>query len=128
MPFVRIGVSDSLTQAQRRAIADAVHQGLVEAIQIPPDDRFQLIDAYDSGSMIADPHYLGISRTSRIVFVQIFLRRGRTVPMKQNLYQRITELMQANAQIRSEDVFITLVENELEDWSFGNGIAQYVPR
>jgi hypothetical protein len=73
MPFVRIGVSDSLTQAQRRTIADGVHQGSVDAIQIPPDDRFLLIDAYDSGSLLADPHYLGISRTGRMVFVQIFL-------------------------------------------------------
>jgi 4-oxalocrotonate tautomerase len=126
MPFVRIGVSDSLTQAQRRAIADGVHQALVEAIEIPHDDRFQLIDAYQSGSMFADPQYLGIARSQGVVFVQIFLRRGRSKGSKQKLYERISEVLHANAQMRREDVFITLVENELEDWSFGNGVAQYV--
>jgi 4-oxalocrotonate tautomerase len=128
MPFVRIGISDSIPHPQRRAVADSVHQALVDAIEIPSDDRFQLIDTYDSGSMIADPNYLGISRSSSMVFVQIFLKSGRTVHMKQRLYRRIAELLHANAQIRREDVFITLVENELEDWSFGNGTAQYVQR
>jgi len=28
--------------------------------------------------------------------------------------------------LRSEDVFVNLVEVQKENWSFGNGIAQYV--
>lgn len=126
MPLVRIGVSDSIPQAQRRAIADGVHEALVDAIGIPHDDRFQLLDTYNSASMIADRSYLGIKRTDRVVFVQIFLRRGRTVQMKQKLYERIADLLHTKADVRREDVLITLVENESADWSFGNGVAQYV--
>jgi phenylpyruvate tautomerase PptA (4-oxalocrotonate tautomerase family) len=128
MPFVRIGVSESLTRAQRRTIADCIHQSLVEVVEIPPDDRFQLLDVYDADSMYADPQYLGVSRSKHVVFVQVFLRRGRSVQLKQRLYKRIAESLHVSAQIRREDVFITLVENELEDWSFGNGVAQYVER
>jgi hypothetical protein len=32
----------------------------------------------------------------------------------------------AQLGIRKEDVFINLVETAKENWSFGNGIAQYV--
>jgi len=28
--------------------------------------------------------------------------------------------------VRPEDVFISLIEAKKENWSFGNGIAQYV--
>jgi 4-oxalocrotonate tautomerase len=128
MPFVRIGVSESSSAEQRHAIADGVHQAMVEAIGIPRDDRFQLINAYDSNSMIADSQYLGIQRSGAVVFVQIFLRAGRAVELKQKLHARIAELLHENAQVRREDVFITLTENQLEDWSFGNGVAQYVQR
>jgi 4-oxalocrotonate tautomerase len=128
VPFVRIGVSESSSAEQRRAIADGVHQAMVEAIGIPRDDRFQLIDAYDSNSMIADSQYLGIQRSNRGLFVQIFLRAGRAVELKQKLYARIADLLRESAQVRREDVFITLTENQLEDWSFGNGVAQYVRR
>ena len=128
MPLVRIGVSESSSAEQRRAIADGVHQAMVEAIGIPPDDRFQLINAYDSNSMIADSQYLGIQRSDAVVFVQIFLRAGRATELKQKLYARIAELLHVKAQVRREDVFITLQENQLADWSFGNGVAQYVQR
>ncbi len=46
--------------------------------------------------------------------------------MKQALYRRIAERLRDTAQVRPQDVFVTLVENDLPDWSFGDGVAQYV--
>jgi len=34
-------------------------------------------------------------------------------------------LLKENPGLRMEDVFINLVECKKENWSFGNGIAQY---
>jgi hypothetical protein len=46
--------------------------------------------------------------------------------MKQALYRRIVDNLAIQPGLRPQDVLICLVENELADWSFGNGEAQYV--
>jgi 4-oxalocrotonate tautomerase len=130
MPLVRISLKKGRSAEERRAIADCVHTALVEAIGIPVDDRFQVVTEYGGdgrgSELIYDPHYLGIERTDGIVFVQVFLRKGRTVEAKQAFYLRVTDLLSERVKIRPEDVMITLSENDVADWSFGNGVAQYV--
>ncbi len=136
MPLVRISMVTGRTHEERKVIGSCVHEALVEAIGIPADDLFQVVTEYgyeESATdeapklnMFWDPHYLGIERTSGILFVQVFLRSGRTVEQKQAFYQRTVELLAERAGVRPEDVMITLSENGPEDWSFGNGVAQYV--
>jgi phenylpyruvate tautomerase PptA (4-oxalocrotonate tautomerase family) len=60
------------------------------------------------------------------MFVEITLRRGRGVVQKQALYREIAERMSATGLVRPEDLLIVLHENDMADWSFGNGVAQYV--
>lgn len=110
----------------RRALADGVYEAMREAIKIPENDRFIIISEHDRDNLSYDRHYLGIERSDDFVAVQIALRRGRTVEAKQTLYRQITERLAASPGVRPADVLITLVENDAEDWSFGNGVAQYV--
>jgi phenylpyruvate tautomerase PptA (4-oxalocrotonate tautomerase family) len=98
---------------------------MVETINVPALDRFQVIGEFGPGDMIYDPTYLGIQRTDDVIFVQITLNQGRTVEMKRALYARIVELMAADPGIRPQDVFVNLVEVPKENWSFGEGVAQY---
>ncbi len=128
MPLVRISLRAGRSEADRRAIGDAVHQALVETMEVPPDDRFQIITEHGPDGLIFDPNYLGIARSDGLVMIQVALRSGRTVAMKQALYRRIAELLRDAVGLRPEDAFITLAENELADWSFGRGEAQYVRR
>jgi phenylpyruvate tautomerase PptA (4-oxalocrotonate tautomerase family) len=127
MPLVRIDVPDTLSPASRRAVSDGVHAALVEAIGIPPDDRFQVVAAHPAGGLVADPNYMGIARGPGFLSVQVFLRRGRSVELKRALYAAIVRNLARDASVRPEDVLIVLTENDLPDWSFGNGIAQYAP-
>jgi phenylpyruvate tautomerase PptA (4-oxalocrotonate tautomerase family) len=126
MPLVRISVGAGQPAERRRAIADAIHQGLIETLDVPADDRFQIVTEHAGDALIYDRHYLGIERSDDIVFVQIALRRGRSVAMKRALYRRVAERVHEAAGVRLQDVFITLAENDLVDWSFGDGVAQYV--
>ena len=130
MPLVRISLKEGRSAEDRRAIADCVHTALVEAIGIPVDDRFQVVTEYSSdglgNELFYDAHYLGIERSDGIIFVQVFLRRGRTVEAKQAFYQRLVDLLTERVRARPEDVLITLSENDSADWSFGTGVAQYV--
>jgi len=126
MPLVRISLPAGQTPARRQAISDAIQQAMVETIDVPPDDRFHIVTEHAADALIYDRNYLGIARSDGIVMIQIALRRGRTVAQKQALYRRIAALLGDKAAVRPQDVFVSLAENELVDWSFGDGVAQYV--
>jgi 4-oxalocrotonate tautomerase len=125
MPLVRIAVHNSRSAAQVKAISESVYTSMLETINVPKDDNFQIITKHDSTELIFDPGYLGVPRSEGFISIQIFLNQGRTVEMKKALYKAIAEKIHASAGVRQEDIFIGLVEVVKENWSFGNGIAQY---
>ena len=127
MPLVRIELPAGQPSAWHRAVADGVHAALVETAGVPVDDRFQILSEQARDMRIVDPSYLGIVRTNDFVFVQIFLSAGRSDAIKRSLYAAIAGNLAANPGLRPQDAMITLVENTRVDWSFGNGVAQYVP-
>ncbi len=127
MPLVRISLREGKPTAYRQAIADAIHRAMVETVNVPPLDRFQVITEYAPENLIYDPTYLGIDRTDDVVFIQITLNAGRTSELKKALYARIARLLAEHPGVRPQDVLINLVEVARENWSFGNGVAQYAP-
>ena len=125
MPLVRVDVLEGRSPEDLSAIGDGVHRALVEAIGIPPQDRFQVLSRHPGSGLVFDRHYLGIARTDGVVFVQITMSLGRSLEQKKSLYQAIVRHLAENPGVRTEDVFVNLVEVVKENWSFGNGIAQY---
>ena len=125
MPLVRIALRKGKSPEFRRAVSDGVHRAMVEAIKVPEQDKFQIITEHDETGLIYDASYLGISRTDGVILIQITLNAGRTVEAKKALYARIVHLLREVPGVRPEDVFVSLVEVPKENWSFGNGIAQY---
>jgi len=125
MPLVRISFREGKPETYRRALADGIHRAMVDAINVPPLDRFQVITEHPAESLIYDPAYLGIVRSDDVVFVQITLNAGRSTEQKRALYARMAELLQASSGLRPQDLLISLVEVSRENWSFGNGQAQY---
>jgi 4-oxalocrotonate tautomerase len=126
LPLVTLSLETGRTPEQRRQLADAVYEAMRAAIQIPENDRFVAIREHAAGDLIADPEFLGVARSGHPIFVEITLRRGRTVEKKQALYREIAQRMEATGLVRAEDVLIVLRENDTPDWSFGSGVAQYV--
>ena len=125
MPLVRISLREGKPETYRRALADGIHRAMVETISVPPLDRFQVITEHPAESLIYDPAYLGIVRSDDVVFVQITLNAGRSTEQKRALYARMAELLGVNPGLRPQDLLISLVEVSRENWSFGNGQAQY---
>jgi 4-oxalocrotonate tautomerase len=125
MPLVRISLRAGKTEDYKKALADGVHQALVEGAGAPAPDRFQIITEHPPGGLIYDPAYLGIERTGDIVMVQITLSTGRKLAQKRKLFQRMAEILAENPGLRPQDLMINLVEVAWENWSFGNGEAQY---
>jgi 4-oxalocrotonate tautomerase len=126
MPLVRIDVLDGHSESELAAISAAVHRALTECFGVPLRDRFHVITEHRQGRLVYDPAYLGVARTDGIVLVQVFLSAGRTVEQKTAFYALAAALIAEGAHVRPEDVGINLVENTRADWSFGNGVAQYL--
>ncbi|WP_419993199.1 tautomerase family protein [Streptomyces boninensis] len=126
MPFVRIDALHA-DPARLDALDRAVHDALVQAIGIPPDDRFQVLTGHDgtASTLRYDDGYFGVHRDDGLVYVSITMRRGRTDEQKQSLYRGIAERCHEYAGTEPRNVFVSLHENAPIDWSFGNGVAQY---
>ena len=125
MPLVRISLMKGRQPNFGKQVGDVVYRAMVKTMNVPPQDHFQIITEHDDDSLIYDPLYLDIPRTHGVVFIQITLNEGRSVEVKKSFYQAVAEDLNKALGVRTEDVFINLVEVKKENWSFGNGIAQY---
>ncbi|MBZ2209635.1 tautomerase family protein [Massilia soli] len=126
MPLVRIDLNAGKSEAYRKSVGDVVYEAMLSTINVPVNDRFQIITEHPSAGLMIDPGYLGIARSPDCLIIQVTLSTGRTVDQKKAFYKAIADGLHARLQIRREDVFISLIEVHKEDWSFGNGEAQYV--
>lgn len=125
MPLVRISVLKGRPSAELRAIADGVHEALIETYSVPVEDRFQIIEQREPGEIIYSPKYLGIERTDGVVFIHIVASDWRDTASKQALYRTVADKLAANPGIRREDVQVIISPNDRLDWSLGNGTASY---
>jgi phenylpyruvate tautomerase PptA (4-oxalocrotonate tautomerase family) len=127
MPLVRISLLKGKSPEYLRAISSGVHQGLIDAFGIPVDDRFHMVHQHDPHEFIYDADYLGVHRSDNLVLIHITAGNWRDTDKKKALYSAIVSQLTQNPGLRPEDVLIVLSSNERDEWSFGNGIASYVP-
>ncbi|MEU9454494.1 tautomerase family protein [Streptomyces sp. NPDC048277] len=125
MPLVRIDLIRGRSPENIRAIADAVQQSLIDVLEIPERDRFQILTQHDPDEIVALDAGLGFERTPGTVIVHIFTQRGRGTKDKQHLYKTLAVQLAA-VGVDGKDLFISYFENGPEDWSFADGRAQYV--
>jgi phenylpyruvate tautomerase PptA (4-oxalocrotonate tautomerase family) len=128
MPLVRIDLLEGKTPAYRVQVGQIIYRAMLETLSVPEYDRFQIITEHASAGLEFDRDYLGIHRSDDCIFVQITLSAGRSVETKQRFYQAVADGLHEGVKLRREDVFVSLVEVHREDWSFGNGEAQYIPK
>jgi phenylpyruvate tautomerase PptA (4-oxalocrotonate tautomerase family) len=84
------------------------------------------VTEHDDDGFFYSKTYLNIERTDNLVLIQLTVTNSRNVDQKKALFARIVELLAEQPGLRPQDVFINLVEVDKANWSFGNGIAQYV--
>ncbi len=126
MPLVRIDLIRGKSAEYRRALGDIVHKALIDVINIPENDKFQIITEHAPEEFNVTASYLGNRYSSDVIFIQITLSAGRSVEIKKALYRRVVDDIHDQLKMRREDVVINLVEVTRENWSFGGGTAQYV--
>lgn len=125
MPLVRIDVVEGRTPEQLRAVADVVQEVMLEVFAAPPRDRYQVITEHPRGQVIAEDTGLGYERTDGVTVIQVF-QQGRDAAQKQALYRALATRLEESCGIASTDLIVSVVENQREDWSFGEGRAQFL--
>jgi 4-oxalocrotonate tautomerase len=125
MPLVRIDLAVGKTVEHRHAIGQVIYDAMLKTLNVPKDDRFQIIAEHPAEGLIFDPNYMGIRRSKDWVCIQITLNEGRTLDQKRAFYKAVADGLLILLDMRPEDVLINLVEVRQENWSFGNGEAQY---
>ena len=128
MPFVRIDLSKEHPDGFAQQVGDIIFQVMREHINVPEDDKFQVITRHDTNELVIPKSYLGIEYSESIIFIQVTLNEGRTTDMKKAFYKAICESLVNKLKVRPQDIVINLVEVNKENWSFGNGEMQYAPK
>jgi 4-oxalocrotonate tautomerase len=127
MPIVRIDFLEGKAPEYGVRVGLIIARAMTEVLNVPKDDLFQVITAHPKTGLQFDRDYLGIHRSDDCIFLQITLNSERTVEMKQRFYKAVADGLHEGLKLRKEDVLINLVEVPKENWSFGNGEAQYAP-
>jgi len=125
MPLTRIALRRGKPPQYLAAIMDGVYAAMRETFNVPEDDRFMVVTQHEAEEFLYGKHYLGIARSEDLVLIQLTVSNTRSVEQKKALFAAIAKKLGDNPGIRPEDVFVNLVEVAKEDWSFGNGLAQY---
>ena len=125
MPLARIDMPAGKPANFRRTIGDVIYDAMTATLNVPANDRFQVFHEHAPDTLVIDPSYLGIARSPEALILQVTLNEGRSIEMKRAFYKAVADGLHERLGFRREDVMISLVEVRKENWSFGNGEAQY---
>ncbi len=128
MPLVRIDLSKKHSESFAQQVGEIVYNVMREQINVPEDDKFQIITRHDGSEFNIPKSYLGIEYSEGIIFIQATISFGRSTDLKKNLYKAICNALVQNLKVRPQDVFINLLEVNKDNWSFGNGEMQYADK
>ena len=126
MPFSRIALHQGKSADYLQTLSDSLHQALVETFEVPPTDKFQVIDQYRPGELIYDRDYLGGPRSADFVLFYIIAGRPRDTDTKRRFYGRLAALLAENLRLRPEDVMVVITTTQLDEWSFSAGRASMI--
>lgn len=120
MPLVTISLLKGKSPAYIKAVADGINAAVIETMGFPLDDRYQIIHELE-------PHCLQLQeRSGDRIMMHLVMRAGRPNKAKQAFYRKVVDNLAADPGIAPANVLITITENHDIDWSFADGVAQFV--
>lgn len=126
MPLTRIETLKGRSSEEKSLIKEVVLQTIVDKLHVPENDRFLIIAEHERENFSFDPNCLDIERGEGFLIIQVLLNVGRSPEVKQEFYAELAKQLHQQCNIRTEDVFINLIEVTKENWSYGNGIAPFI--
>jgi phenylpyruvate tautomerase PptA (4-oxalocrotonate tautomerase family) len=125
MPLIRIDAVAGRTPEQVKQLLDAAHRAMLTAFRVPERDRYQIYQEHAGEHFVVQDTGLGIARTKQVVVVTV-VSRPRDREAKQKFYAELCRELKDACGMQASDVMVTVVTNTDEDWSFGNGRAQFL--
>jgi hypothetical protein len=116
VPLVQIDLPRTLYEEKGSQISAEVHQALIESLDTPANDKFQIFRPRELGELVFGT-YPGVDRKTLVV-LQILMVHHYTVEQKREMFRRVVIRLSAIG-IRQEDVLIGITENAFEDWYAG---------
>jgi phenylpyruvate tautomerase PptA (4-oxalocrotonate tautomerase family) len=125
MPFLRFDIIEGRSEQELATLLDVAHQSMLDAFHVPLRDRYQIVHEHKKRRVRIEDTGLGFERTDKVVLIQV-TTRPRTTEEKTDFYRRLCADLGAKCGVPPTDVMVSFVENTDEDWSFGNGEAQFL--
>ena len=125
MPLLYIDLIEGRKPSEVQGLVDAVHEAVVDAFEVPPRDRYQVVRTHPAHEIVAWDTGLGITRSAQQVIVHVVSRR-RTREMKEKFYELLASNLADRCGLDPADLIVSITENGDEDWSFGHGRAQFL--
>ena len=120
MPFVTVTLLEGKDKKYIKAVTDGINSAVIETMEFPNDDRYQVVHQVSQDCLQYQ------NRTEDRVMMHLVMRSGRSNKSKQAFYKKVVENLSKNPGIKPENVFITITENHDIDFSFKDGIVQFV--
>lgn len=120
MPLVNISILKGRSPEYIKAVADGVNAAVIETMGFPADDRYQIISEHEPSCLQLQ------EKSGDRVMMYLIMRSGRSDESKKAFYAKVVENLARNPGIDPSNVMITIVENSDIDWSFRDGVAQFV--
>ena len=124
MPLVKVHLRNGRSVREKDAIGAAIQSAIVEVLDVPDADRYQLFTEYQSEDFRHTDSYLGLEYSEQLLIVEIAFIEGRSDELKKLLLAAINEKLAATGTVRADDVFVVITEVGRANVSFGRGLAQ----
>lgn len=125
MPLMKFNLLKGRTRDELDRLLDTAHQAMVQCFDVPERDRYQVVLEHEASHLWALDTGLDIPRTEKFLLLEV-VSRPRPREVKLAFYQRLCADLQEKCDIAASDVMIAFTINSDEDWSFGNGRAQFI--
>ena len=125
MPLLQFDVIQGRSESELKTLLDAAHRAVLKAFKVPQRDRYQIVHENKRYQMVFEDTGLGLQRTDNLVMVRVFTS-PRSDEQKHFFMAELAREFEESCGIKGSDLMITFITNDKGDWSFGNGVAQYI--
>jgi len=125
MPIAKIHVLEGqYDEARLGRVSNAVQNGLISALGIPPEDFFQIFHVLPRNQYLHTPSFLGLNYSDDLIVLEITFISGRPSEKRLGLLKALNDAVVAAAGISPDDLMIAFYEVPGDNISFGRGLAQ----
>ena len=118
MPLVKFHLADTVSDVTRDAVCAAVQLALMETLDAPAEDLFQIVTRHRVDELKASAAWPGTVKREQILYIEILMVRMYDAATKGRMFKAIADRVTA-CGIARQDIFVAVTENALEEWSAG---------